>query len=174
LSELEKGSRLRRSATNGFVVAPWRIVYPNAGEHFALAEDNAMVVSGEFDGVRVLLVPQLGKAGQNALFLRHPGLRADIVIAGLPERDEPLAADWLAVLQPQLIVIADSEGSPTGPASRVLLNRLRRIGATVIHTAQSGATTISIRERTWRIAMARSVIGLEPALEKARRDVLDE
>src|SRR5205085_8125528 len=109
LSDLEVKSRLNRWATNGFEFPPWRILHPNAADHFPAADDNAVVTIGIFDGVRVLLVSDLGKLGQNALFTRHPELRADVVIAGLPTSGEPLAQEWLTALHPKLIVIADSE-----------------------------------------------------------------
>ncbi len=174
LTELEKLGRVRRLATNGFAARPWIILHPGPAERFPLAEDNAIVAWGEFEGVRVLLVPQLGKAGQNAFVKRHSDLRADIVIAGLPVKDEPLAAEWLAVLKPRLIVIADSETSLSRRASHALLSRLRRTGAAVLHTGAAGSTTISVREGAWRTATAREVIASEPAREMAAPDARGE
>jgi len=174
LDGLEKDCPVRRMGTNGFILPPWEILHPGSGEHLALAENNAIVALGKIEGVPVLIVSQLGQAGQNVLFKRHPELRVEVVVAGLPEKDEPLAAEWLAVLKPQLIVIADSNASPPRRASRVLLERLRRTGATVIATGEAGATTISIRNHMWRTETARDVTGLEPALEKVGQDVPGE
>ena len=105
--------------------------------------------------IRVLLASDLGAAGQNALFARHPEVRAEIVIAGLPTRGEPLAAEWLTALHPILIVITDSEFPATRRAPRELVERLRRSGATVLLTRECGAVTVEMRAGEWRIKTAR-------------------
>ncbi len=155
LSELEVKSKLKRCATNGFKATPWTILHPDSTDRFALAGDNAVVSLGTFDGVRVLLVPNLSKAGQNAVAARHPQLTADIVIAGLPSSGEPLASDWLSVVRPKLIIVADSELPATRRASPDLAKRLRKSGATVVFTRQAGAVTLAIRDGKWRVKTAR-------------------
>ena len=149
-------------ATNGWETPPWKFLHPAAGDRFAAADDNAVVTLGTFDGVNVLLASDLGPAGQNALFARHPDLRAEIVIAGLPARGEPLASEWLAALHPKLIVITDSEFPATRRAGRELVERLRRCGATVLLTREAGAVTLAIRDGAWRVQTARPVETLEP------------
>jgi competence protein ComEC len=131
LEVLERNARLRLTATNGDAVSVWRFLHPGAGDSFRSADDRAIVALGDFDGVRVLLAPDLGAAGQNAVFARHPDVRAEIVIAGLPASGEPLAAEWLAALRPRLIIIADSELPAPRRASRALAGRLRATGAEV-------------------------------------------
>jgi competence protein ComEC len=154
ISELESRSMLQRSATNGFQHAPWTVLHPNAADRFPFAEDHAVVALGNFDGTRVLLTSDLGKAGQNAVFARHPELRADVVIAGLPSKAEPLANEWLQVLHPHTIVLADSDWPATRRASRQLIARLRRSGVEVITTSKAGAVTISMRGSVSRIHTA--------------------
>lgn len=161
LSELAVKSKLEKCATNGFALPPWTILHPNDSDHFSSAEDNAVVALGIFDGVRVLLVSDLGKMGQNAFFSRHPELRAEVIVAGLPSAGEPLATEWLRTLQPKLIVVADSEFPATRRASRDLTQRLRRTGATVLFTRQSGAVSLAIRDGAWRVSAARSATEME-------------
>jgi beta-lactamase superfamily II metal-dependent hydrolase len=161
VAELEKTSRLCKCATNGWALIPWTILHPNSSDRFASAEDNAVVAYGAFDSVRVLLVSDLGKAGQNAVFTRHPGLRADVIVAGLPEKGEPLAEEWLQALAPKLIVLADAEVPATRRASAPLLTRLRRQGATVLVTRQAGAVTLRIRAGKWRVETAWPLGGIE-------------
>jgi ComEC/Rec2-related protein len=165
LSELESKSRAQRSATNGLVLLPWTILHPNSSDRFSLAEDNAVVVLGDFDGTRVLLASDLGKAGQNAIFTRHPELRADIIVAGMPEKGEPLASEWIETLRPKLIVVSDSEFPATRRASPTLLNRLRHTGATVLATRNTGAVTMRFHDGSWRVETARPFSVIEPALE---------
>jgi competence protein ComEC len=162
LSKLETAARLKRSATNGYEVAPWKFLHPDTRDRFTTADDNTVVTLGTFDGVRVLLASDLGKLGQNALFARHPDLRADIVIAGLPTRGEPLATEWLAALRPKWVIIMDSEIPATRRASQELMKRLRRSGASTLFTRETGAVTLSIRDGAWRVQTARPVAALEP------------
>jgi len=154
LADLEKKSRLHKFATNGMILPPWTVLHPDSLDRFAAANDNAIVALGTFDGVRVLLVSNLGRAGQNAVFNRHPELRADIVVAGLPAQGEPLATEWLAVLQPKLIVIADSEVPAARRATPALAARLRRSGWHTLFTRQTGAVTLSLRDSSWRVETA--------------------
>ena len=161
---LEAKAPVRKSMTNGFSLSPWNILHPQPSDRFASADDNAVVALGTFDGIRVLFASDLGRAGQNAVFTRHMitnGLRAEIVIAGLPGVGEPLATEWLEVLRPKLIVVVDSELPVTRRASAELAARLRRSGAVVVFTRESGAATISMRGSQWRLSMAREVSGLE-------------
>ncbi len=161
LRVLAAQSSFQNCLTNGFRLAPWTILHPQPSDHFATADDNAVVTLGTFDGVRVLFASDVGLAGQNAFFSRHPGLRADIVITGLPGVGEPLATEWLEVLRPALIVVLDSELPATRRASAALAARLRRSGAVVVFTRQAGAVTISLRAGQWRWRTARAVPALE-------------
>jgi hypothetical protein len=56
-----------------------------------------------------------GRDGTNPADEPPPELRAEIVVAGLPSRDEPLIEPLLDMLRPKLIIIADSELPPTAP-----------------------------------------------------------
>jgi competence protein ComEC len=168
LSDLEMKSKLHKYATNGFTFPPWTFLHPNGSDHFAFAGDNAVVTFGVFDGVRVLLVSNLGKAGQNAVMGRHPELTAEIVVAGLPGAGEPLATEWLAALRPKLIIIADSEFPSTRRATKDVARRLQRSSATVLFTRQAGAVTVEMRARVWRVQTARPVIDIEPDISPRR------
>ena len=174
LSELEARSRVRRCATNGFALSVWTVLHPSRSEHLAAAEDNAAVMLGDFDGVRVLIVSDLGRSGQNAIFNRHPDLRADVVISGLPEKGEPLATAWLQTLQPKLIVIADAEFPATRRASTALLRRLRQSGALVMCTHETGAVTLALQNRSWHVTAARPFTAIEPAPGTDVPDAPDE
>src|SRR5204863_122057 len=87
----------------------------------------------------------LGRPGQEALLQRYPNLRADIVIAGLPQQTEPLNDALLDAIKPRLIVIADSGFPATRRASRALLERLNQRGIPLVYTRETGAVKISLR-----------------------------
>jgi beta-lactamase superfamily II metal-dependent hydrolase len=116
-----------------------------------LADDKATVLRGVFHGLRVLLLADLGRAGQDALLARQPDLGADIVIAGLPSQGEPLADALLDNIAPRLIIIADSQFPAQARASSELVERLGRRPLPVFYTRQTGAITLSLRPGEWEI-----------------------
>ena len=129
----------------------WQILHPDATNNFSQADDSALVLLGNFHGARVLLLSDLSRAGQDALLSRTNDLRADIVIAGLPDDSEPLCDALLEAIQPKVIVIADSEYPATRRASRELKDRLAQRNIPVIYTRSSGAVEIVTNERGWQL-----------------------
>lgn len=129
---------LHRGDTN----RTWRVLHPQTSDQFAQGDDNALVLLGEFGGMRVLLLSDLGRLGQEALLNREPGLRADIVVAGLPEKGEPVKDSLLDLVQPKLLIIADSEYPAPRRASAELRERLARRDFPVLYTRLAGAVTL--------------------------------
>lgn len=136
----------------------WTVLHPAAGESYARADDGALVLLGELGGVRILLASDLGRTGQGQLHARHPELRADIVVSGLPTLGEPLNPTWLATLRPRLVVIADSQFPASRRAPLALRRRLAECGAPVWFTREAGTVTLRLRHGTWR---AESALGEE-------------
>src|SRR5205814_9936121 len=97
------------TVSRGQSIGPWVILHPDLSDHFSKADENAVVLMGKVKGARVLLLSELGEAGQEALAERNPSLRADIVIAGLPTKGEPVEQSLLQMVRPRLIIITDSE-----------------------------------------------------------------
>ncbi len=86
---------------------------------------------------------------------RHPDLRAEIVIAGLPSRDEPLDEPLLEMLQPKLIIIADSEMPATRRASAKLRQRLEQHRESrVLYCHDAGSLTLLLRRNGWQLRNA--------------------
>ena len=127
----------------------WTVLHPATANHFTRAEDSALVLRGEIQGTRILLLSQLGRSGQDALLERHPDLRADIVIAGLPEKTEPLSDALLDAIQPALIIISDSQTPATRRANHTLRNRLEKRGVPVVYASEVGAVKISLEQNHW-------------------------
>lgn len=139
----------------GDQAGPWQILHPTSTDESAQADDGALVRRGEFHGVKILLLSDLGRAGQNLLLDRETNnLRADIVVAGLPTQTEPLCEALLDAIRPRVIVVADSELPATARASERLKERLTRRNALVIHTRDVGAVTISFRPEGCEIRTA--------------------
>ncbi len=136
--------------SRGGRLGPWRVLHPEAGDRFPQADDNTMVLRGDLQGTRVLLLSDLGRPGQNALLGRRDDLRADIVVTGLPGALEALGDDLLEAIRPRLIVVADSEYPATARASPRLRARLGQSGVPVIYTRFSGAVTLEFHRGRWK------------------------
>lgn len=140
-----------RTAEAGRVLPPWTVVYPGpGGGHFARADDNSMVLKGQFDGLQVLVVPDLGSAGQTALLEMGADLGSDIVIASPPLGAEPLQEELLQAIRPAVIILCDGEAEGREAAKEHLKKRLERWGK-VVYTSQAGAVKLSLGRSGWQI-----------------------
>jgi competence protein ComEC len=140
-----------RTVSRNDRLGPWTVLHPEATDRFPQADDNALVLFGQIQGVRVLLLSDLGQPGQDALLERTPALKADIVVTGLPVKNEALSDRFLDVVQPELIIVADSDYPVWERASSKLCERLARRNVSVIYTRSAGAATIEFRKNTWKL-----------------------
>jgi beta-lactamase superfamily II metal-dependent hydrolase len=150
VESLQSTPERRRIVQQGDRLGEWTVLHPQSADRFPQADDNALVLRGEFSGTRVLLVSDLGRQGQYALLDRTRDLRADIVVSGLPEQGEPLGDMLLEAIQPKLIVITDSEFPATKRARPELRARLERRGIPVLYTRTAGAVTIALKKNHWQ------------------------
>jgi competence protein ComEC len=148
---LERDAGKWRQAVRGESVGAWKILHPVAADNFTQADDAALVLAGTFQGVRVLLLSDLGRPGQEALQSREKDLRADIVVTGLPDQTEPVGDGFLEAVKPKVIVVADSEFPATRRAGEKLRERLERHGIPVIYTRKAGAVTVTVRGGSWAV-----------------------
>jgi competence protein ComEC len=140
---LEAQPARARTSSAGDRVGDWEVLHPAAGDKFERADDNALVLRLRLPGLRVLLLSELGSAGQRALVARGGDLQADVVIAGIPEHGEPLEAQLLAAVQPRLVLLTDAEFPVTKRAKPVLRNRLSAAGTTSLSLREAGTLCIS-------------------------------
>ncbi len=149
INDTEAFSKIKRTLQPGDAVGKWQVLYPHSTNNFSQADDNSLVLKGEIHGLKILLVSDLGLAGQRDLLGRQTDLAADIVIAGLPEKGEPLGDRLLEKIQPHLIVVMDSQLPATKRASRSLRERLAQQAIPVIYTRSAGAVTVVSRPGRW-------------------------
>lgn len=95
----------------------------------------------------MLLLSELGIAGQRALLARKPDLRADLVIVGMPEQGEPLIDALISAVQPRLIVLADTEFPASKRPKPALLARLAHGGARLLRLTETGSLTARFTEK---------------------------
>jgi competence protein ComEC len=151
IAEFEKPPIRHKTIQRGDDAGCWQALHPDATNDFPRADDNALVLLGNFSGTKILLLSDLSRSGQDALLLHTNDLRADIVVAGLPNEGEPLCDALIDAVQPRVIVIADSEFPATRRAGRNLKERLEQKGIPVIYTRDAGAVTIMTDHRGWRL-----------------------
>jgi beta-lactamase superfamily II metal-dependent hydrolase len=138
----------------------WSVLHPKRSVQFPEADDNALVFRREINGHSILLLSTLGRSGQDLLAEDQPKLRADIVIAGLPARDEPLSEPLLNLIQPKLIVIIDSEFPATRRASAKLRQRLATHDVPVIYCRDLGALKLTLWRGGWDLKNADGNVAL--------------
>jgi hypothetical protein len=99
---------------------------------------------------------------------RHPELRAEFVIAGLPARDEPLCEPLLDLLRPRVIVMADAKFPASRRAPAKLRQRLARRGARVVYGRDNGALTLELTPGGWSLRTADGQPAVDPPVEEER------
>ncbi len=152
IAEFEKMPARHHILNYGQEIGAWKILAPTGTNSFPRADDNALVLLGNFAGTRILLLSDLSRAGQSELLSGTNDLRADIVVAGLPNEGEPLCDALLTVVQPKVIVIADSDFPANRRASHELKQRLAAQQATVIYTRDSGSVKIVTDNGRWKLS----------------------
>ena len=166
LENIQSKPGLVKIVQRGDSLPPWQVLHPSPEDHFPQADDNALVLQGELRGTRVLLLSNLSKPGQNALFNHQPDLRAEIVVAALPQQSEALAEALLDAIQPRLIIISDSEYPSSARASRKLRERLARRRIQVVYTSEAGAVTLCFKRHGWLLKTMNPPVNLTAAPEK--------
>jgi beta-lactamase superfamily II metal-dependent hydrolase len=151
LAHFQQTDGLVRGVSRDALVGRWTVLHPEKSDRFSKADDAAVVLRGAFGHTRVLLLSDLGRAGQDALLERTPDLRADIVVTGLPSTGEALGDALLDRIQPRVIVVADSELPASERARAPFRDRLARRGIPVLYTRFTGAATIEFRGNNWEL-----------------------
>jgi competence protein ComEC len=174
LLENERLKQRQRIIQAGDTIGPWTVLHPAASDRFPQADDAALVLLGEWRGVRLLLLSDLGRPGQEVLLKRHPDLRADLVVTGLPATGEPLAAGLLHAIHPSAIIVADADYPANRRAPAALRARLERLGIPVFYTRESGAVSATLRAGKWKLDRMVAPPGRPPAEPAPASDAATE
>jgi len=149
VEQLGRPTERWRQVSRGDRIGAWAILHPAAEDRFTQADDHAVVLRGEFHRTRVLLCSDLSKLGQRILLEREPQLRADIVIAGMPNLDEPVGDALLDAIQPRLIIVSAGFSPANELAARELRKRLNKRGVPVLFTSDVGAVAMALKPGGW-------------------------
>jgi competence protein ComEC len=143
-----------KALRDGDTVARWSVLNPGASDNLPRSENTSIVFRKVINNRSILLLPSLAREGQENLMQRHPNLRADIVIAGLPTRDEPLCDPLLDILNAKLIIIADTEFPANRRASATLRQRLARRAEKVVYCHDNGSLTLDLSPSSYELHTA--------------------
>jgi competence protein ComEC len=140
-----------KAVGRGDQLCNWTALHPEEDDHFPQGENSALVLLGQLSGARILLVSDLGRAGQSALLGRYPNLRAEILVSEIPTGTEALSEALLDAVQPQAIVVTDAQYPASARANAKLRDRLARRNVPVLYTRSCGAVTIESRGSKWEL-----------------------
>jgi len=158
LAELAQRGKLQHTVSAEDTLGPWKVLHPAPADDFPKSTDDALVLRGEFHGVRVLLLSDIGPDGCQAMIARGSNLRADIVVAAIPSYGEPLNVGLLRFIQPRVIIIHDSKYPIADRASAELLKRLRDSGVEVFSVRQEKGIRLTITRGDWRLENSTGVL----------------
>jgi beta-lactamase superfamily II metal-dependent hydrolase len=147
-----------RRLSDGRSVGSWEVLWPEEGGEGTRSDDHALVLAGRVAGLRCCLIPSLNPEAQRLLVARHgERFRADVVIAGVPGRGEPLVPELLACLQPRAVVLLTSDRPASLKLSRAVRRRLRASvpDSAVWFTDEVGAVEVVLRSGRWNVATGR-------------------
>lgn len=140
-----------RLVKRGEALAGWTVLHPESTNRFAAGDNGSLVLAGNIHGTHILLLSDLGASGQAFLLSSGQDLRADIVVAGLPDKSEPLNDALLDKVQPKVIVIVDSDLPENRKATSFLEERLEKRNVPVIYTRTARAATITCAPGEWSV-----------------------
>jgi competence protein ComEC len=137
--------------TTGSEYGHWKMLWPTPTSRFSRADDGALVLMGNFEKAKILLLSDLGTNGQSGLLATTNDLHADIVVTGLPDQGEPLSDKLLDAIQPKAIVVMDSDTQFAKHVSPELRDRLAERNVPVIYTRNTGAAKIVVSNDGWKL-----------------------
>jgi competence protein ComEC len=153
-------------ATNvaaGDRVAGWRVLHPAADDPAPRADDASLVLAAEVDGLRLTVVGDLSRAGQERWLNRGGVPPTDVLVTGLGGDGRALSAAVLERLRPRLVLVADAAAPATARAGPEARAALAAPGRTVVFLGDHGAVQAAWRagRLTLRDAAGRGLAGPE-------------
>ncbi|HEV7402119.1 MAG TPA: ComEC/Rec2 family competence protein [Chthoniobacteraceae bacterium] len=125
-----------------------QVLFPPAGLDRSTADDKAFVLLLECAGTRVLFMSDSGFSTEDWLLAHEPGLRADILIKGQHAKDLSGTEDFLAAVQPQVIV--SNRPDPFAKSDEEWARMVAARGIALFRQENSGAVTIELRPGGWK------------------------
>ena len=128
-----------------------RVLFPVAGLPAKAADDQALVVQLIIDGkFRVLLVSDSGRMTEETLLAHPEELKSDVLIKGQHYSGVSGSAEFLAAVNPQLIVATSRDFPARERISDDWARRVQERGITLFRQDQTGAVDLEFFRNEWR------------------------
>ena len=123
------------------------ILRPGPTDQARTADDQSIVARIDHGAFRILLMSDSGAAAEDALVRNDPGrLRSDILVLGRHKEDLFASDEFLAAVQPRVIILAPRDPFREGGEEPALLARLSATGAELFDQDECGAVTVTFRK----------------------------
>lgn len=101
--------------------------------------------------LKILWLSDAGSAIEQAMLDSGRNLQADVIVAGCHDSDLSLGDDFVAAVQPRVIVMDDTDHPESlGPGSRQI-QHWRDAGIMVIRQSEEGAVSLRPENNAWVI-----------------------
>ena len=151
-------SNRKRIVSAGEKIGYWEVLHPPLGEDYSRSSDDALVLFGEFHGVRILLMSDLGGEGRQALIKRDIDLRADVLVISVPDRSSALGLGMLRLVQPKVVLVHDCDFPVTERAPTDWLEEMRSSGAQVFSVRKLGGIRLTVKPDDWRLENSQGIL----------------
>jgi competence protein ComEC len=132
-------------------IGRWSVLHPGVEDTVFRADDAAIVLRGEFSGVRLLLISDLGPIGQARLIAASRDLSADILICGVSSAGGVVGDELLSAIGARLLIVQDNRFPIGDRISRRDLSRLQSRVERVINLSESGSVALTISSENWQV-----------------------
>ena len=120
------------------------ILHPAPSDRARIADDQSIVARLDQGPFRILLMGDSGAAAEDALIRRSAGeLRADILVLGRHKEDLFATDEFLAAVQPRVVILAPRDPFRDGSDEPALRTRLAATGAELFDQDQCGAVIVT-------------------------------
>jgi ComEC/Rec2-related protein len=122
------------------------VLYPPGDIDRPDADDEALVLLAEMDGLRVLMMSDAGFIAERWLLERGVNLRADVLVKGVHSRDPSGGRAFLEAVKPSAVVCGYDAFLPESGIPSSLEADLKRLGARLFRMDQTGGVTLRLLE----------------------------
>jgi len=129
----------------GDSIGAWRVLHPTDGTGVATADDVAVTLIGEWDGVRVLVMPDASRRAQREMLESRAGLKANVLILGCPRDGETVLDEFLKRVEPKVVVVKDNRIPAYDRDGGEQVRRLRALTGRVYTVSREGSVTVRLR-----------------------------
>jgi ComEC/Rec2-related protein len=128
-----------------------RVLYPAAGMVRSVADDKALVLCVECDGIRALLTSDSGFTTEMWLLEHEPDLRADLLIKGHHAKDISGLPQFVARVHPQAVIVGQQRFGVLPETLDPWVSELEATGVSVFRQDQCGAVSVRIRDGSFEL-----------------------